>query len=146
MEWMSGACAGRNGTDFAPTMFHVKRRRGKLQIARFRASAKARSFRCLAPVAAERLPGQSGPPIAPLLFSGSLHPPLAALRRKTPLPTEPASLGFGGGPIVVVTGAAAPRAARIGVTLQALGVVSLCRPGPPGRRRYHATEIPGWSQ
>ena len=23
-EWMPGACAGRNGADFAPTTFHVK--------------------------------------------------------------------------------------------------------------------------
>ena len=38
------------------------------------------------------------------------------------------------------TGAAAPRAARIGVTLQALEVVALYRSGPPGRRRCHAPE------
>ena len=44
-----------------------------------------------------------------------------------------------------VTGAAAPWAARIGITLQALEVVSLYLPGPPGRRRCHASEIPGQS-
>ena len=42
-----------------------------------------------------------------------------------------------------VTGAAAPRAARIGVTLQALGAATLCQLGPPGRRRCRASEIPG---
>ena len=117
-------------------------RRHKFQIIRFAASGKAHSFHCaLAPVAALRFPGQTGPPIAPLLFPGSLYPPLAALRRET-LPTEPASLGFGGGPVFTyVTGAAAPRAARIGITLQALWVVALYRLGPPGRRRCHATEI-----
>ena len=74
------------------------RRRCKFQIIRFAASGKAHSFHCaLAPVAALRFPGQTGPPIAPLLFPGSLYPPLAALRRET-LPTEPASLGFGGDP------------------------------------------------
>ena len=73
-------------------------RRHKFQIIRFAASGKAHSFHCaLAPVAALRFPGQTGPPIAPLLFPGSLYPPLAALRRET-LPTEPASLGFGGAP------------------------------------------------
>mgnify|MGYP007007147475 CR=1 FL=1 len=44
-----------------------------------------------------------------------------------------------------VTGAAAPRAARIGITLQTLWVAALYRPGPPGRRRCHAAEIPGQS-
>ena len=39
-----------------------------------------------------------------------------------------------------VTGAAAPWVARIGITLQALMAVTLYRPGPPGRRRCHATE------
>ena len=42
-----------------------------------------------------------------------------------------------------VTGAAAPWAARIGITPQALEVVALYRPGPPGRRRCHAAEGPG---
>ena len=42
-----------------------------------------------------------------------------------------------------VTGAAAPRVARIGVTLQALRAAALYWLGPPGRRRYHAAEIPG---
>ena len=126
-----------------PTAHCRPLRRHKFQIIRFAASGKAHSFRCLAPVAAERLPGQSGPPIAPLLFSGSLHPPLAALRRKTPLPTEPASLGFGGGPVFTcVTGAAAPRAARIAVTPQALRAAALYRLRPPGRHRCHAPEIP----
>ena len=37
---------------------------------------------------------------------------------------------------------AAPRVARIGITLQALKVVALYRLGPPGRRRCHASEIP----
>ena len=41
------------------------------------------------------------------------------------------------------TGAAAPRAARIGITPQALIAVALYQPGPPGRRRCHAAEIPG---
>ena len=145
-----------------PTAHCRPLRRHKFQIIRFAASGKAHSFHCLAPVAAERLPGQSGPPIAPLLFSGSLHPPLAALRRKTPLPTEPAaqplaalppygcgvplagtSLGFGGGPVFTcVTGAAAPRAARIAVTPQALRAAALYRVRPPGRHRCHAPEIP----
>ena len=40
-------------------------------------------------------PGPNGPPNTPLLFSGSLFPPQAALRRKTPLQTGPASLGSG---------------------------------------------------
>ncbi|OUQ81431.1 hypothetical protein B5E42_12280 [Flavonifractor sp. An10] len=78
---------------------------------------------------------------------GSLASPQAAkLVPSTvpPLPTEPASLGFGGGPVIGhVTGAAAPRVARIGVTLQALRAAALYRLGPPGRRRYHAAEIPG---
>ena len=42
-----------------------------------------------------------------------------------------------------VTGAAAPWAARIGITPQALEVVALYQPGPPGRRRCHAAEGPG---
>ena len=122
-------------------------RRHKLRIARFAASGKARSLHCaLAPVAALRFPGQTGPPIAPLLFPGSFYPPLAALRRET-LPTEPASLGFGGGPVIgFVTGAAAPWVARIGITPQALMTAVLYRPGPPGRRRCHASEIPGQSR
>ena len=41
-----------------------------------------------------------------------------------------------------VTGAAAPRVARIAVTLQALQRAALYQLGPPGRRRYHASEIP----
>ena len=119
-------------------------RRHKLRIARFAVNGKARSLHCaLAPVAALRFPGQTGPPIAPLLFPGSFYPPLAALRRET-LPTEPASLGFGGGPVIgFVTGAAAPRAARIGITPQTLKAAALYRPGPPGRRRCHASEILG---
>ena len=79
-----------------------------------------------------------------------------------PLPTEPAaqplaalppygcgvplagtSLGFGGGPVFTcVTGAAAPRAARIAVTPQALRAAALYRLRPPGRHRCHAPEIP----
>ena len=43
------------------------------------------------------------------------------------------------------TGAAAPRVARIGATLQALEVVALYQLGPPGRRRCHASERPGQS-
>ena len=39
---------------------------------------------------------------------------------------------------------AAPRAARIGITPQALKAVALYRPGPPGRRRCLASEISGW--
>ena len=42
-----------------------------------------------------------------------------------------------------VTGAAAPRVARIAVTPQALWVAALYQPGPPGRRRCHAPELPG---
>ena len=42
-----------------------------------------------------------------------------------------------------VTGAAAPRVARIGITLQALKVAALYPLGPPGRRRCLASEIPG---
>ena len=38
---------------------------------------------------------------------------------------------------------AAPRAARIGITRQALTAAALYRLGPPGRRRCHASEIPG---
>ena len=38
--------------------------------------------------------------------------------------------------------AAAPRAARIGITLQALKAAALYQLGPPGRRRCHASEIP----
>ena len=45
----------------------------------------------------------------------------------------------------LVTGAAAPWAARIGVVLQALKVVALYQVRPPGRRRCHAAEIPGQS-
>ena len=122
-------------------------RRHKLRIARFAASGKARSLHCaLTPVAALRFPGQTGPPIAPLLFPGSLYPPLAALRRET-LPTEPASLGFGGGPVMIISpGAAAPWVARIGITPQALMTAALYRPGTPGRRRCHASEIPGQSR
>ena len=44
-----------------------------------------------------------------------------------------------------VTGAAAPRVARIGVALQALEMVALYQVRPPGRRRCHASEIPGQS-
>ena len=70
---------------------------------------------------------------------GSLASPQAAkLVPSTvpPLPTEPASLGFGGGPVIgFVTGAAAPRAARIGITLQALKVAALYQLGPPGPGR-----------
>ena len=44
-----------------------------------------------------------------------------------------------------VTGAAAPRSARIGVAPQALEVVALYQVRPPGRRRCHAAEIPGQS-
>ena len=76
---------------------------------------------------------------------GSLTSPQAAkLVPSTvpPLPPEPASLGFGGGPVFAyVTGAAAPRVARIGITLQALGVAALYQVRPPGRRRCHAAEI-----
>ena len=58
-------------------------------------------------------------------------------------PPNPASLGFGGGPVFTyVTGAAAPGAARIGITPQALIAAALYRPGPPGRRRCHAAEKP----
>ena len=77
---------------------------------------------------------------------GSLASPQAAkLVPSTvpPLPTEPASLGFGGGPVFAyVTGAAAPRAARIGITLQALTAAALYQVRPPGRHRCHAAEIP----
>ena len=60
-----------------------------------------------------------------------------------PLPTEPASLGFGGGPVFAyVTDAAAPRVARIGITPQALTAAALYRVRPPGRHRCHAAEIP----
>ena len=139
-----GPMAAVGCTDRAKPTVHCRPlRRHKFQIIRFAASGKAHSFHCaLAPVAALRFPGQTGPPIAPLLFPGSLYPPLAALRRET-LPTEPASLGFGGGPVFIyVTGAAAPRAARIGITLQALKAAALYRLGPPGRRWCHAAEIP----
>ena len=77
---------------------------------------------------------------------GSLASPQAAkLVPSTvpPLPTEPASLGFGGGPVFAyVTGAAAPRVARIVITPQALTAAALYRLGPPGRHRCHAAEIP----
>ena len=66
---------------------------------------------------------------------GSLASPQAAkLVPSTvpPLPTEPASLGFGGGPIVIVTGAAAPWVARIEVTLQALKAAALLPAWPAG--------------
>ena len=42
-----------------------------------------------------------------------------------------------------LTGAAAPRAARIGIAPQTLKAAALYRLGPPGRRRCHASEIPG---
>ncbi len=77
---------------------------------------------------------------------GSLASPQAAkLVPSTvpPLPTEPASLGFGGGPVFAyVTDAAAPRVARIGITPQALTAAALYRVRPPGRHRCHAAEIP----
>ena len=77
---------------------------------------------------------------------GSLASPQAAklVPSTVPhLPTEPASLGFGGGPVFAyVTGAAAPRAARIGITLQALTAAALYQVRPPGRHRCHAAEIP----
>ena len=139
-----GPMAAVGCTDRAKPTVHCRPlRRHKFQIIRFAASGKAHSFHCaLAPVAALRFPGQTGPPIAPLLFPGSLYPPLAALRRETLL-TEPASLGFGGGPVFTyVTGAAAPGAARIGITPQALIAAALYRPGSPGRRRCHAAEKP----
>ena len=43
-----------------------------------------------------------------------------------------------------VTGAAAPRVARIEITLQALGAAALYRLGPPGRRRCLASEKLWW--
>ena len=80
---------------------------------------------------------------------GSLASPQAAkLVPSTvpPLPTEPASLGFGGGPVFAyVTDAAAPRVARIVITPQTLGVTALYQVRPPGRHRCHAAEIPGRS-
>ena len=45
-------------------------------------------------------------------------------------------------PGCVGKGVAAPRAARIGITPQALMIVALYRLGPPGRHRCHAAEIP----
>ena len=78
-------------------------------------------------------------------FRSFASPQAAKLTPSTvpPLPTEPASLGFGGGPVFTyVTGAAAPGAARIGITPQALMIVALYRLGPPGRRRCHAAENP----
>ena len=85
------------------------------------------------------------PPVVGASFRSFASPQAAKLTPSTapPLPTEPASLGFGGGPIVVVTGAAAPRVARIGITLQALWVAALYRLGPSGRRRCHASDRPG---
>ncbi len=81
---------------------------------------------------------------------GSLASPQAAkLVPSTvpPLPTEPASLGFGGGPVMIISpGAAAPWVARIGVTLQALRAAALYRLGPPGRHWCHASEIPRHSR
>ena len=44
-----------------------------------------------------------------------------------------------------VTGATAPWAARIGITLQALKAAALYQLGPPGRHRCHASEISWWS-
>ena len=41
---------------------------------------------------------------------------------------------------------AAPRAARIGITPQTLKAVALYQLVPPGRRRCHASEIPGQSR
>ena len=46
---------------------------------------------------------------------------------------------------LLYTGAAAPRAARIGITLQAQKTAALYRLGPPGRRRCYASEISWWS-
>ena len=43
-----------------------------------------------------------------------------------------------------VTGAAAPRVARIRITLQAPGAAALYRLGPPGRRRCLASEKLWW--
>ena len=78
-------------------------------------------------------------------FRSFASPQAAKLTPSTvpPLPTEPASLGFGGGPVFTdATGAAAPWAARIGIAPQTLKAAALYRPGPPGRRRCHAAEIP----
>ena len=99
------------------------------------------AVRCLWPAKT----GRASPPVVGASFRSFASPQAAKLTPSTapPLPTEPASLGFGGGPIVVVTGAAAPRVARIAVTPQALIVVALYQLGPPGRRRCHASEIPG---
>ena len=44
-------------------------------------------------------------------------------------------------PGTYVTGAAAPRVARIGITPQALTAAALYRLGPPGRHRCHAAEL-----
>ena len=41
-----------------------------------------------------------------------------------------------------VTGAAAPWVARIGIAPQSQRAAALYRPGPPGRRRCHASEMP----
>ena len=88
---------------------------------------------------------RASPPVVDASFRSFASPQAA---KRTPstashLPTEPASLGFGGGPVFAyVTGAAAPRVARIGITLQALGVAALYQVRPPGRHRCHAAEIP----
>ena len=92
-----------------------------------------------APISSQRNGGKEG-------SGGSAHP-------------EPPSTGAHGGgglygqgkdqpriaacfPGTHVTGAAAPWAARIGITPQALTAAALYQLGPPGRHRCHAAEIP----
>ena len=89
--------------------------------------------------------GRASPPVVDASFRSFASPQAAKLTPSTasPLPTEPTSLGFGGGPVFAyVTGAAAPRVARIGITPQALTAAALYQVRPPGRHRCHAAEIP----
>ena len=79
---MGRACVGAAASTQAPD--HSLRRRRQSSFLPLLCSRRGMVF-----------PGPNGPPNTPLLFSGSLFPPQAALRRKTPLRTEPASLGSG---------------------------------------------------
>ena len=100
-------------------------------------------------------PARPGPPFLPEEMGGkkgrgaspTLAPPVRGFmaaesctdKTRTGRASTPGSF------LCFVTGAAAPRVARVGVTLQALKVAALYRLGPPGRRRCCAAEIPGQS-
>ena len=110
-------------------------------------------MRALGRMRGSRMPARRAPPFLPEEMGGkkgrgaspTLDPPIRGFmaaesctdKARTGRASTPGSFfGF-------VTGAAAPWAARIGITPQALKVVALYRLGPPGRRRCHAAEGPG---